>query len=81
MIDEYIGARRNMPLHRPVQLDAEAQNTQQKNGLQLAAPARSDLPTNTDASDDYFTISVEQVRDHLRSKGLHKSKDTVQRWC
>ncbi|WP_299366776.1 hypothetical protein [uncultured Tateyamaria sp.] len=31
--------------------------------------------------DEDFTISVEQVREHLRSKGLHKSKDTVQRWC
>lgn len=28
-----------------------------------------------------FTISVEQVREHFRSKGLSKSKDTVQRWC
>ncbi len=28
-----------------------------------------------------YTISVEQVREHFRSKGLTKSKDTVQRWC
>ncbi|SEN55187.1 hypothetical protein SAMN04488077_12028 [Roseovarius tolerans] len=30
---------------------------------------------------DDYTISVEQVREHFRGKGLTKSKDTVQRWC
>jgi hypothetical protein len=31
-------------------------------------------------SEDY-TISDEHVREHFRSKGLTKSKNTVQRWC
>ncbi|MEL7048469.1 MAG: hypothetical protein AAFO75_05825, partial [Pseudomonadota bacterium] len=36
-------------------------------------------PPIAPTAEDY-TISVEQVREHFKSKGLSKSKDTVQRW-
>ncbi|MEP6066275.1 MAG: hypothetical protein ABJ246_10595, partial [Paracoccaceae bacterium] len=35
-------------------------------------------PSLTDAD---YTISVDQVREHFRQRGLRKSKDTIQRWC
>ncbi len=45
-----------------------------------AAPQTEAEKTDLPAAAEY-TISVEQVRDHLRLKGLSKSKDTIQRWC
>lgn len=82
MLDDYIGQRRRVPLHTPAQTNSETEETAQNNGLQADAEATDDnLQVHAPPSPEDFTISVEQVRDHFRSKGLSKSKDTVQRWC
>jgi len=85
MLEDYIGARRSIPLHEPAQQDAEVTDTAQTQDLQGDAAARSDrsepAPLQDEPGIEEFTISVEQVREHLRAKGLSKSKDTVQRWC
>jgi len=83
-----IGRQRFEPLQEPaVQVDAP-ENIQENNALQQdeavqvhTAPAESSPITSpvTPAAD--YTISVEQVREHFRQKGLAKSKDTIQRWC
>ena len=70
-----------MPLHEAVQHDAAASNTSQNNDLQEGAAAYSGMQVHEPDRAEDFTISVEQVREHFRSKGLHKSKDTIQRWC
>lgn len=81
MIDKYISAHRNTLLHEPAKHNADIENVVQNNDLQRGAAVRTETQGQHDNSDENFTISVEQVREHLRSKGLHKSKDTVQRWC
>ena len=75
MNDHHIGSRRPEPLHAP------AQNTAQNNDMQQVAADAEDVQRHALPSPEDFTISVEQVREHFRSKGLSKSKDTVQRWC
>lgn len=75
MNDQLIGTRRPEPLH------ASAQSTAQNNDMQQVAADAEDMQLHALLSPEDFTISVEQVREHFRSKGLSKSKDTVQRWC
>lgn len=81
MIEHYVGANRRAPFPPPVQQNAAAEDTLQNNDLQVDTAAPSDLQEQTLERPEYYTISVEQVREHFRAKGLHKSKDTVQRWC
>lgn len=75
MNDHQIGSRRPEPLHAP------AQNMAQNNNMQPVAAEAEQVQLHAPPSPEDFTISVEQVREHFRSKGLSKSKDTVQRWC
>lgn len=60
----------------------QSNDLQQNAAVQPHAPAPQVPPDDevTSTPEDY-TISVEQVRDYLRQKGLNKSKDTIQRWC
>lgn len=81
MIDNYIGPRRDVPLHTVAQHDAAHQDTAENNALQVHAVASEKVPPQADPSAEEFTISVDQVRAHFRAKGLQKSKDTIQRWC
>ncbi|MEO9894785.1 MAG: helix-turn-helix domain-containing protein [Paracoccaceae bacterium] len=79
-----IGAQRRVSLDAGVMQDDAVENTLGYNTLQDAAVvqvhATEDVqplsPTNAD-----YTISVDQVREHFRQRGLRKSKDTIQRWC
>lgn len=75
MNDHHIGSRRREPLH------AAVEDTVKNNEIQLYAAEGSDVQQHALPSPEDFTISVEQVREHFRAKGLSKSKDTVQRWC
>ena len=82
-----------MPLHGPaVQADAaetaaqdSPQDTAQNNALQQDAAPAPEVQLHTPAPKplpiEAYTISVDQVREHFRAKGVSKSKDTVQRWC
>lgn len=72
-----------------LQRDAAAQDTSQNNALQQDAAPASEMqlhapeakPQQKPLPIEAYTISVDQVREHFRSKGVTKSKDTVQRWC
>lgn len=78
---DFMGPRRLEPLHGgATQVDA-APITKQNNTLQQDEDALGEVQAHAGASSEDYTISVEQVRDHFRAKGLTKSKDTVQRWC
>lgn len=81
MLENYVGERRSLPLHEPVQQDAAQEDTLKNKGMQQDAAASSDVQVDATPPSEDFTISVEQVRQHFRSKGVSKSKDTVQRWC
>ncbi|MEO0669309.1 MAG: helix-turn-helix domain-containing protein [Pseudomonadota bacterium] len=81
MIENYIGPRRDVPLHTVAQPDAALQDTAQNNALQVHAVASNKVQPQADPPAEEFTISVDQVRAHFRAKGLQKSKDTIQRWC
>jgi len=81
MIDNYVSANRRAPFEPPAQQHAAVENTAQSKGLQEDTAASSSMQPHAVLTPEEFTISVEQVREHFRSKGLHKSKDTVQRWC
>lgn len=81
MNNHLIGAQRSTPLHAP---EAPAQNSESALGtghMQLTAAVRTETQSLTTPKAEEYTISVEQVREHFKSKGLSKSKDTVQRWC
>lgn len=81
MNNQLIGAQRGTPLHEPVSPAQDNENTLEASHVQLGAAERAlAQPLATPKAEDY-TISVEQVREHFKSKGLSKSKDTVQRWC
>lgn len=80
-MEHYLGARRTVPLHAAVQQDAVVEDTAQNNDLQQVAGAPNSTPEHATPRPEEFTISVEQVREHFRKKGVQKSKDTVQRWC
>ncbi|MFC6583694.1 hypothetical protein [Sulfitobacter aestuariivivens] len=58
-----------------------AEDTEQNNDLQEDTAAHDDVQVHAASLPEDYTISVEQVREHFRSKGFSKSKDTVQRWC
>lgn len=81
MKDEYIQPRRSMPHYAAEQRGFAAKDALEIQGIQQDAGASNDLQRKALPSPEDFTISVEQVREHFRSKGLTKSKDTVQRWC
>lgn len=81
MIEHYVGPRREPPQHAPAQLSAATQDTLQNKDMQQDTGGAVDAPLHAIPSPEEFTISVEQVREHFRAKGLSKSKDTVQRWC
>lgn len=63
-----------------MQQDA-AVDTPENNALQQVAAADNKMQGHAAPEAHSYTISVEQVREHLRGKGLTKSKDTIQRWC
>jgi len=81
MIDDYVGARRSLPLHAPVQQHEAVQDTAQKKALQEDEAVNLVAQDAALSAPEDYTISVQQVREHLRSKGVSKSKDTIQRWC
>ncbi len=81
MIDDYVGPRRMQHLHTAVQQGAAEQDTAQNHDMQEDAAVESAAQPHKVPSSSEYTISVQDVREHLRSKGLSKSKDTVQRWC
>jgi hypothetical protein len=81
MIENYVAIRRAEPLHSPAVPVHAAVDKAKDNALQLDAAANSGVQVDAAAPLADFTISVEQVREHFRSKGLPKSKDTIQRWC
>ena len=75
MTDQYIPQRRPLPLHAAAKTEKVPEVTSRDKA------ARGDLELGQNQSLEEFTISVQQVREYFRSKGLSKSKDTVQRWC
>lgn len=81
MIEDYVGPRRMQHMHTAVPQRAAGQDKAQKNDMQEDAAVESAAQLHAVPSPGEFTISVQDVREHLRSKGLSKSKDTVQRWC
>ena len=81
MNDHLIGGQRGMPLHAPAAQNDAAENTAQNKDMQAVAAVDADVQLRADAASEDYTISVEQVREHFRTRGLDKSKDTVQRWC
>lgn len=88
MTDINLGRYRGTPLHapeaNPLQPETSSQNNavQRDEAVQLHTPApHVSLKKEEVSAPGDYTISVEQVRDHLRQKGLIKSKDTIQRWC
>jgi hypothetical protein len=81
MSDDLFAPRRQEPLHSPAVQAHAAENTADLNVLQPDAAADSRVQDDAAAKLEDYTISVEQVREHFRSKGLTKSKDTIQRWC
>lgn len=80
-MEHYLGARRTVPLHATVQHYTVVEDTAQNNDLQQVAGAPNSTTEHATPRPEEFTISVEQVREHFRKKGVNKSKDTVQRWC
>ena len=81
MNDLFIGTQRRTALHEPALSNDAAENTLEINGLQQVAAEEPKVQDTVSTRIEDFTISVQQVRDHLKSKGLSKSKDTIQRWC
>ena len=81
MNNHLIGTQRGIPLHAPVTTTQNGENTLETSPMQQGAAARVELQPPTAATAEDYVISVEQVREHFKSKGLSKSKDTVQRWC
>ena len=81
MKSEFTAPRRLQPLHTPVLETGAAEETVTNNALQQDAAAPELAQGHAPSRPEDYTISVEHVRDHFRSKGLTKSKDTVQRWC
>jgi hypothetical protein len=81
MTPDYLSQRRPNPLHQPASQPHAAETTPENNTLQQDAAATADVQQHEVAPDADYTISVDQVREHLRGKGLVKSKDTIQRWC
>ena len=80
MPENYFVPRRIEPVHSPALQEPNEEESLQSNDLQPDAAVSSSVQQSPFPVEDY-TISVEQVREHFRAKGLKKSKDTVQRWC
>ena len=81
MNDHLIGTQRRTQMHAPGVPEEAAEKTLKMSHMQEAAAAEPVMQGHASSPIEYYTISVQQVRDHLRSKGLIKSKDTIQRWC
>lgn len=81
MTTDYFAPRRLEPLHTPEAKVHAVEDVAKNNDMQHDEAASNAIPEHAGASPEDFTISVDQVREHFRSKGLTKSKDTVQRWC
>ena len=82
MNDFLIGAPRRAVLHEAATPDSDAaENTAENNALRQDAADAVQVQDAASSGIEDFTISVQQVRDHFKSKGLIKSKDTIQRWC
>ena len=81
MTTDIFGQRRLEPLHSPAPQAHEAENSPETNTLQDDAASTTDMQVDALPKPEDYTISVEHVREHFRSKGLTKSKDTIQRWC
>ncbi|MEL7275558.1 MAG: hypothetical protein AAGK98_03735 [Pseudomonadota bacterium] len=78
MTNEYFPQRRAVPDYAAA---TPSNDTAQTKGFQQNEGTSTEVQLNTADAPEDFTISVEQVREHLKRKGLSKSKDTVQRWC
>ena len=81
MNDTHLSRTRVTPVHAPAPTDMQHENTAQNNDMQAPAEEYSDMQVQSPTTEDEYTISVDQVREHFKSRGLSKSKDTVQRWC
>lgn len=81
MQDTYLNRTRLTPVHAPAISKSQQENTAQSNYMQQPAEGHSDVQVQSPVEVDEYTISVDQVREHFKSRGLSKSKDTVQRWC
>lgn len=81
MKTEFTAPRRLQPLYAPEPQAHEDEIRGPYNVMQQDAAIPELVQVHAPAKPEDYTISVEQVRDHFRSKGLTKSKDTVQRWC
>ena len=84
MNNHFIGAQRRLPPHEDVVQDDAGEKNPETNTLQQHAAVQmhtvEEPPILSPTNEDY-TISVDQVREHFRQRGLTKSKDTIQRWC
>lgn len=80
MSDDFFAQRRIEPAHSPASQLHAVENTLQTKGLQADTAAYDVVQLHSSPTEE-FTISVEQVREHFKAKGLSKSKDTIQRWC
>lgn len=81
MTKDFTSPRRLEPLIQPASQEHAAETTPQNNTLQQETAPPDNMQAHAASKQDDYTISVEQVREHFRGKGLTKSKDTVQRWC
>lgn len=81
MNSDFTAPRRSHPLHTSASQAHTVESNVSNSGLQHDEAASEMTQEHAGSKPEDYTISVEHVRDHFRSKGLTKSKDTVQRWC
>lgn len=81
MTSDFLSPRRLEPLHGPAPQPHAGEDTPLNSGLRRDAAIDISVQAHAAAEIEDYTISVDQVREHLRGKGLIKSKDTIQRWC
>ena len=81
MNNDHVPLRRSVPLHTAVQQPQTDTAAPENIAMQPQAAASNPMQQEPLPHSKDFTISVEQVREHFRVRGLSKSKDTVQRCC
>ena len=81
MNDHLIGGQRGTPLHAAASVANEPENTFENSDMQQDAAVENDMQQHAASRLEDYTISVQEVREYLKAKGLPKSKDTIQRWC
>lgn len=81
MTTDIFGQRRIEPPHTLATHRHAGETNPENNALQLDAGASDDIQQHAATKPEDYTISVDQVREHFSSKGVKKSKDTIQRWC